>query len=277
MDAKLAAAYERVKDRIAEDAFLARIEEERAAFDGLLDDDALALLVLDEMGANDGAYLTISQAPGRAEATVRAQIEAIETPREFPRGDRAPGRMVGCTVSDATGKARLVLWDRDVEKTEDGTLYEGARLTVVNARVKDDRWGLELHVSPWSVLEVEGALDPAKKKLLEDVADDGAPKKQPAPQAPAKAAPLETLEGELVELAATRPFRGEGGAVGFVCDADIQTPEGLARVVLWNAPVRAIRAIEIGRRVRIGALARKPKGASEEWHTTDATTVEPIE
>lgn len=169
MDASLAAIYARVKGRVAEEEFLAKVREASAAFEGLLDDEACALLVLDEMGLNEGAYATLADLKGRSEATVRVSVERLEPPRTFEREGRDPGRVGNVVVSDATGEARLVFWDRDVEKMEDGTLRPGVNVTVVNARVKEGRFGPELHVGPWSVIEVEGALDPARAKLLADV------------------------------------------------------------------------------------------------------------
>ncbi len=270
----LAQAYARLKDQLSEAEFLARIEEERKTFDGLLDDEALALLVLDEMGANDGAYLTIAELPGRTEATVRVTIEHVEPVRTFERAGRDPGRLVGVTVADATGKARLVLWERDVNKVSDGEIRKGDRVTVVNARVKESRFGVELHVSPWSVLEVEGALDPAKRKLLMDVADDArrrdASDEDDAPE-PAEVA---SLVGTITTLSPTRPFRSPEGVVGFVADLDIETTDGLTRIVLWNEPVRAIRQFLPGARVRLTNLALTPRGAATEWHSTPETRVE---
>jgi hypothetical protein len=279
----VAAAYERVKARLTEAEFRAKVEAERAAFDGLLDDEALALLVLDELGANEGAYLTLADLHGRTEATVRATVERVEAPRTFERAGRPPGRLVGCAISDATGRARLVLWDRDVEKVEDGTLHAGARVTIVNARVKESNWGLELHVSPWTVLEVEGALDPAKKKLLMDVRADaeptaGVPKptaagpdEAPAPGAEPKEA---SVEGTVAALAPTRTFRRPDGGVGFVADLDLDMPEGRVRVVLWDEPVRQVRQFLPGARVRVTHCVLKPRGATTEWHTTRDSSIQ---
>ena len=267
MDAALAPFYARVADKLSEGEFEARVRAAAAEFDGLLDDEALALLVLDEMGANEGAYVTIAECAGRAEATVRATIDHVEPPREFAREGRAPGRVCNCAISDATGQARLVLWDRDVEKTEDGTLRAGARVTLVNARVQESRWGLELHAGPWTAIEVEGALTAAQRKLLQDVqAED-------AGAAPAAESTSRDFEGMLIGIGVTRTYKRADGRVGFLCDVDVETPEGRVRVVAWDEHVRAARALKPMARVRIERVVPKARGAANEWHTTEGSAL----
>lgn len=268
MDPALRALYERVRDRVGEEDFLARVRRASADFEGLLDDEAIGLLVLDELGLNEGAYVTLGELKGRADATVRVTIERIEPPRTFERAGRDPGRVANVLVSDATGEARIVLWDRDVEKAEDGTLRPGARLTLVNARVKDGRHGVELHVGPWSVLEVEGALDPARRKLLADVQAEPEGQKAEAQEMPTR------LEGTLAWLAPTRTYRKPDGGVGFATDADIETEKGLHRLVAWDEAVKSVRGLPVGTRVRVEGLAPKTRGAATEWHTTPGTRFE---
>lgn len=261
MDAAIAPFYERVRDRLSEAEFTARVREASAAFDGLLDDEAVALFVLDEMGANDGAFVTLADLAGRPDATVRVAIESIEPPREFAREGRPPGRVANCLVSDATAEARLVLWDRDVEKTEDGTLKPGARVTVVNARVKESRWGIELHAGPWTAIEVEGAPTPAQRKLALDVQADAAP-----------APTLATLTGTLLAVSPTRTYRQADGRTGFTCDVDIATPQGRVRVVAWDEAVRAARSLKPLSEVVAANVTLKARGAANEWHASDAAT-----
>lgn len=280
MDPAVAALLQRVKGKVDERDFAARMETARAEFDGLLDDEALALLVLDELGLNEGAYVTLGSLSGRAEATVRVAIERIDPPREFPREGRAPGRVCNVLVADATGEARMTLWDRDVEKAEDGTLGVGTRLTLVNARVKDSKWGVELHVTPWTVLEVEGQLDPAKRKLLADVSGEV----DPLSVALVKEDDLSTfqarlgessepLRGELAYVSPTRPYRKSDGSTGFVCDIDVDAGEGPIRVVVWDELVRDVRKAPVGGPIELEGLVAKVKGASMEWHTGRGTKV----
>jgi hypothetical protein len=173
----------------------------------------------------------------------------------------------------------MVLWDKDVDRAQDGTLRAGCRLTLVNARVKEGRYGVELHVGPWTVLDVEGALDPARRKLLQDVAVDPA-------AAPASALlgttqqttlPLEegpaTLSGTLVAVAPTRPVRRGDGTVGFVCEADVDTPAGRVRLVAHDDAVKQVRALQAGAPLVAENVVAKVRGAATEWHTTRESRV----
>ena len=202
---------------------------------------------------------------------MRVRVERIEPARSFERAGRDPGRVVNVIVSDATGESRLVFWDKDVDRAEE--LRPGAHLTVVSARVKDGRFGPELHIGPWSVLEIEGALDPAKRKLLADVSEVSerqltlSQTKLPAEELPT------TLEGTLAWLGPTRPHRTKDGATGFSCELDLATERGPLRVVAWDAHVKSARALKEGQRVRVEELAPKVKGATTEWHTTSATRI----
>ncbi len=153
---------------ITADAFQARATELSQTFNDLLDDDALGLLILDELGLNEGAIVTLTECAGRAEASVRVRIDRIEAPREYDT-QKGTGRVGNIAVSDPTGTARLTLWNKDVNRIDDREFAEGDVVRVLNARIKDTRWGLELHVGQWTALEVEGAMDPAKRKLLTDV------------------------------------------------------------------------------------------------------------
>ena len=271
------ALLDRVKGKVDEADFAARIEKARAEFDGLLDDEALALLVLDELGLNEGAYVTLADLKGRAEATVRVTVDRLDPPREFQREGRPSGRVCNVLVSDATGEARVTLWDRDVEKAEDGTLAVGARVTLVNARVKDSKWGVELHVTPWTVIEVEGAPDPARRKLLMDVqgTDDALSlalrKEEDLKSFQARLPAGGPLMGTLVSVSPTRTYRKADGGVGFVCDVEVEAAEGRVRVTLWDELVRDVRKVQPGAPLVLEGLVAKARGAAMEWHSGSGT------
>lgn len=232
--------------------FRARVEAHRAAFDGLLDDEALALLVLDELGLNDDAYVRLVDARSRAEASVEVRVSAPPARRTFQRRDGGTGEVTNVAIEDATGRATLVLWDRDGDKA--AGLRAGSALRVVHARVKDTKFGLELHASPWTVLEVPGAVSPAKAKLLADVAGEAPP----------------ALEGELVRIDPTRTFLKEAGGVGFAATVTLRVDGSDRRLHCYDEAVRAIRAVPLGARVRVTDVA--PDGADA--RTTAATRVE---
>lgn len=273
MEGPIGVLHARVKDHVSEREFAARVEKARSEFAGLLDDEALGLLVLDELGLNEGAYVTLADLAGRAEATVRARVERIEPARTFERPGRDPGRVANALVSDATAEARVVFWDKDVDRLEDGQLGPGAHVTIVNARVKKGPFGVELHVGPWTRLEVEGALDPARRKLLADVAPEGVGVRERVREGEGGALPT-VVEGTLAWVGPTRPYRKADGSTGFSCEIDLETLQGPMRVVAWDDRVRDVRGVRAGERVRIGPVTGKVKGATTEFHADAATRVE---
>ena len=270
-------------------AFDAALDERRVAYGGLLDDEALALLLLDEEGLNEGALVTLAEARGRAEATVRVEVVRALPVKAFER-EGGVGRVANVVVRDATGEASLVLWDRDVEKVDDGTLAPGAMVRVVNARVKDARYGLELVVGAWTALEVEGAPDPAKRKLLLDAAgaDPTAlgPGPAPTPEPAAPARPLGLADapvgatgflgrGRLVAVEPARSFKRRDGTVGFVANASLEDESGRVSLVCWDEAAKAVRAFEAGAFLEATGLSVKERDGRAELHTSRATVLRP--
>lgn len=80
------------------------------------------------------------------------------------------------------------------------------------------------------------------------------------------------VAGTLERVTPTRTFRRPDGTTGFVCDADLRTPAGVARVVLWDDAVRGVQGLQ-GRRVRLTRLAERPRAQGAELHSTRETEV----
>lgn len=293
----VAEAAARAAPRMDRAAFDARLAEVRAEFDGLLDDEALALLVLDELGLNQGSVLKVAELRGRDEASVVVEVAQVHAPREFQK-ENGVGRVVNVDVRDATGTARLVLWGRDSRHVEEGDLRAGARVKIVNARVKDSTWGLELHATPWTKFEVEGALDPAKRKLLMDTRADFDPLENRATGAvatpPAQAfldvgeplggfAPVARLtrdrpavdvRARLVVLGPTRTFERKDGSIGFVANATLEDASGRAQLVCWDEAVRDVRRVPVGTEVTVRDAQVREKDGRLELHTSRSSRFE---
>ncbi|MHB8584373.1 MAG: hypothetical protein ACYDDF_00840 [Thermoplasmatota archaeon] len=269
----------KASQKVTARAFMLRLAEIRTAFDGLLDDETLAHLLLDELGLNDGAFVTLTQARDRVEASVEARVAGPPQRRSFTRKDGRTGEVLNVPIQDATAasmRASLVLWDRDIEKA--ANLVPGKPVKIINARVKNGTFGLELHASAWTVLEVPGAPSAAKAKLLADVAPDpvvgalagavagtAAPPSSPFPQAPPRtltplAPNLTKIQGRLEAVAPTRATAQSDGRVTFETEASLATADGPIRVLLRDAGVKAIRAIAIGSEVRIDPVRGDAQG-----------------
>jgi replication factor A1 len=79
---------------------------------------------------------------GDAGVDVLCKVLRIYEPREFERADKTKGKVVNLVIGDETGRAKLVLWDKDVELVEKSLINEGDTIKVKNGYVKV-RWADE--------------------------------------------------------------------------------------------------------------------------------------
>jgi len=136
--------YRRVQDRISKEDFEAKVKAKVQEWGGLLDTDAAALLVLEEMGVDVAEWTPVSSIEEGAEVSIRGEVTAITPVREFTRQDGSKGRVVNLTVKDASGSCRVVLWDDDVGLVVEGRLKVGGLLRCLDCFVRRTNYGLEL-------------------------------------------------------------------------------------------------------------------------------------
>lgn len=144
--------YARVQDLLSPEEFEARVQSESEAWDGLLEEEAAALLVVDELGRNEVAFGHVGDLYEGGEALLRVRVKEVGPVREFTRRDGTEGRVVNLTVGDATGTTRLVLWDEEVDLVTTGAVREGQELRVVDGHVRRGPYGLEVVTGKWGVL-----------------------------------------------------------------------------------------------------------------------------
>lgn len=144
--------YERVKDLLSQEEFERRTRKEMEAWGGLLNEEASALLVLDELGRNEVAFGKIGDLYEGGEALLVATVRDVGPVRAFTRRDGDPGRVVHVTISDPSGTCRLVLWDEETDLVSSGAIREGATVKIVDGYVRPGRDGLEVVTGKWGVL-----------------------------------------------------------------------------------------------------------------------------
>lgn len=137
-------SYERVKDLVTRESFDERVRAKTEEWGNLLDEDAAARLVLDELGRGTAAFQTVKELREGMEVTLRVRIEGFSPIREFRRQDGSAGRVVNADISDATGRSRLVLWDDEVALVEQGRLRTGMNVRLVDCFVRTSRFGIEI-------------------------------------------------------------------------------------------------------------------------------------
>ena len=150
-----AAGYDRAKDLLSRDAFEARVRAKREEWGGLLDVDAAARLVLDELGRGELNVQTVRELREGMEVTLRVRVDAVSSVREFHRQDGSAGRVVNVDIADDTGRCRLVLWDDDAALVEKGRVRPGSTLRLLDCFVKVSRFGTEVSRGKFGTVLVE--------------------------------------------------------------------------------------------------------------------------
>jgi len=145
--------YSNVKDLISKDEFDKKIEAKVQDWNNLIDENAAAALVVNELGCSKIEFTKISDIKNGV-SNISARIDFIDEPRELVTR-RGPGKLVRVTLSDETGKCRLALWDNDIELIEKLKLEEGKRIRIVNGYVKISKYGIDVSKGKWGVIELD--------------------------------------------------------------------------------------------------------------------------
>lgn len=148
MDA-LDALYERARTRMTRPEFEARVTERGDALGGLLDREAVATVLLGEMGLL--APESVRSASG--EVALRGAVERVEPTRTFPRGDGSVGFVAELVLRTDAGPRVVVFWDDAVKEVR--KLAPGARIeaTALKERLRGGR--AEYHATRATALRVQ--------------------------------------------------------------------------------------------------------------------------
>jgi DNA polymerase III alpha subunit len=72
-------------------------------------------------------------------------VKAVIGKRGFTRDDNTDGVVMRLALRDDSGEVMMVVWNEKVEEVEK-LLRESPRLLLVNARVKENKGSVEVHV-----------------------------------------------------------------------------------------------------------------------------------
>lgn len=135
---------------------------------------AAALLLAEELGISleeeEEALKIADLVPGMTGVNIVGRVLRKYPPREYTRRDGGKGTVANLIIYDATGKARLVLWDSQVGKYYN-EINPGDVVKVINPSVREGRNGVEVHVNFRSRLIVNPTDDPRVEEIppLEEV------------------------------------------------------------------------------------------------------------
>jgi replication factor A1 len=232
-------SYELVKDLISHEDFEKEIKKRFDEYDQLLDEDAIAFLIVDEMGRNVEHVSTIRELKDAEEATVYAAVTKIFEPRVFEKNGRK-GKVVNLEIRDETGDCRLVLWNKDVELVEKGIIKDNTVLKVVNGYIKKTGNIFEINVGRWGAVIPESKDTP--KGLIKvnfiDLSD-------------IKPGMNVNVVGTIISKNGSRSFVRKNGSTGFISNIMINDGAGASRVVLWDERAKETVKFEIGDNIEI--------------------------
>lgn len=135
---------------------------------------AAALLLAEELGINlegeEEALHIGDLVPSMSGVNIVGRVLRKYPPREYTKRDGSKGVVANLIIYDATGKARLVLWDSQVSKYYN-EINPGDVVKVINPSVREGRNGMELHANFRSRIIINPEDDPRVKEIppLEEV------------------------------------------------------------------------------------------------------------
>lgn len=247
--------YKQIKDIKTKQDFEKEISKIKKEYDELLDDNAAALLIVDELGRNKQNIVRIADLEPEMECTVLGEITNINKSRNFNRKNGSTGHVINLELKDDTGTCGLALWDKDVERIANKTIQIGTKLKVINGYTKNGFNGIELNVGRWSLLEIEpGDTTELKKEKSES----------------------NIIKGKLVEIEPTRAFFKDNGEFGFVTNMTLEMNGKIKQITVWGEKVKEIQKLKPGDLIEINNVNIKQNNGKEEIHLNSKGTFRKI-
>ena len=239
--------YEKIKDLISKKEFDDKIKNLRNENDGLIDDDTIALLIVDELGRYKEDICKIIDIKDGIECTLSGRVTKINNIRIFSRKNGSNGEVVNIELSDETGKCTLVLWNNDVELIKNKKIKKGSNVKIINGYVKNGFTGLEINVGKYGLIELLEEKDLTFKKInnLENE---------------------NIFEGEIINIQPTRAFFKNNGEFGFVTNVSIKSKNDEVEIIVWDEKVKEIKKFKIGDVLRIENIDKRQKNGNLELH-----------
>ena len=143
--------YSLISDLITRERFQEEIKRRMKKYGGLLDETAVAYLIVDELGRNIGNKMKIRDLYDGINVTVEAKIERVG---EEERKKDGRYRILRIDISDETGECQLVLWNEEIDKLKEN-LKKGKKIKIINGYVKENIYGLQISLGRWGIIVVE--------------------------------------------------------------------------------------------------------------------------
>lgn len=254
MHTKKEELYNKIKDIKTKEEFEEEIKNLQKEYDDLLDEETLALLIVDSLGRNQENICKITDIKSGIECTVFGKVTRINEARSFNRKNGTNGRVVNLEISDETGTCGLVLWNRDVDLVKNKTIKKNSNLKIINGYVKDGYNGIELNLGRYGLIEVsEEEIDVKKSSVKKD-----------------------TVKGEIIDVQPSKAFFRDDGEFGFVTKLKLKTDDDTKEITIWDEKVKEIQKYEEGDKIEISNIDNREKNGVTELHLNGKGKIQKI-
>lgn len=150
--------------------------------DGLVSEEGAAYIVASELGiqllkAQTRVRQIAELEPGDMGIDTAGKVTRIYPIRTFARKDGSAGEVASIVMSDSSGAARVVFWDKKTDFIKNGKITEGDIVRIKDANVKQNNYGgKELHLNVRSFvsvnpkgLEIKASSPVTNKKTISDI------------------------------------------------------------------------------------------------------------
>jgi len=239
--------YELISDLKTKKEYEQEIKARVKRFDGLIDADTAAFLLVDELGRNTHSITKIKELAAEKDFTVVGRVVSISDSKTFKRKNGTAGKVINLEIMDDTGTCRLVLWNDDINLIKNREIQVGTTVKVINGYTKTGyTGGLELNLGRWGLLEVEPTESPSVKET--------------------NAAYPDEIAGILVCKEATRAFFKDDGEFGFVTTVTIDQDGHETLVTVWDQCVKDIQQFKPGDRIILKHVVTRHSDGKKEYH-----------
>ena len=247
MRATKAELYLKVKDLLSKKDYDDKIKKLKIEYDHLIDDNTIALLIVDELGRNKENICKINDLENCIECTLIGKVIKISNTRSFNRKNGSDGKVVNIELSDETGSCNLVLWNKDVELIKTKKIKEGTNVKIINGYVKNGYKGLEINVGKYGLIEILEE-DELNITNINNIKNEN------------------EIEGEIINIQPTRAFFKNNGEFGFVTNVILKSNMQKVEITVWDEKIKELKKYKIGDFLRIENIDKRQKNGNLELH-----------
>jgi len=235
--------------------FEKEIKKRYKSYDELIDQDTIALLIVDELGRNKQSITKIFDLAPDGDYTVVGRVLNISDLKTFKRKNGTLGKVINLEITDDTGTCLLVLWNGDIDYIKNKEIQPGTIVKIINGYTKlGYTGGIEINLGRWGLLEVE-PVDILSQMEQQTHNDD-------------------KINGVLVDKEATKAFFKDDGEFGFVTTITLKEHNIKKEVKLWNQCVKEIQVYKIGDKLTLKNVIKKWENGKTEFHLHHLGSIE---